>query len=92
MNNKLRIEAKIIFKKTFLELRNNAVYSKAMENIGKQRDITLVTADKRRSYLVSEPNYHTAKMVFRKFINNRNEQSKSKNKQANLSRSINIRH
>ena len=30
-----------------------------MKNIKKHRNIKLVTAEKRRNYLVSEPNYHT---------------------------------
>ena len=34
---------------------------KSMENIRKCRDIKLVTTDKRRIQLVSEPNYHTTK-------------------------------
>ena len=29
-----------------------------MENVEKHRDIKLVTTDKRRNQLVSEPNYH----------------------------------
>ena len=32
-----------------------------MENVRKQRYIKLVTTDKRRNQLVSEPNYHTTK-------------------------------
>ena len=32
-----------------------------MQNIRKHRDIKLVTTDKRRNQLVSEPNYHTTK-------------------------------
>ena len=32
-----------------------------MENVRKQRDIKLVTTDKRRNQLLSEPNYHTTK-------------------------------
>ena len=32
-----------------------------MENVRKHRDIKLVTTDKRRNPLVSEPNYHTRK-------------------------------
>ena len=32
-----------------------------MESVRKYRDIKLVTTDKRRNQLVSEPNYHTTK-------------------------------
>ena len=34
-----------------------------MENIRKYRDFKLVTSDKRRSILVSEPNYHISKHI-----------------------------
>ena len=34
-----------------------------MENIRKHRDIKLVTTDKKRSKLVSEPNYHTINLI-----------------------------
>ena len=40
---------------------NNAVFRKTMENVRKQRDIKLVTTDKRRNQLVTEPNYHAIK-------------------------------
>ena len=40
---------------------NNPVFGKSMENVRKHRDIKLVTTDKRRNQLVSEPNYHTTK-------------------------------
>ena len=40
---------------------NNALFVKIMENVRKHRDIKLVTTERRRNYLVSEPNYHTPK-------------------------------
>ena len=42
---------------------NNAVFGKTMENIRKHRDIKLVTTDKKRSKLVSEPNYLTINYI-----------------------------
>ena len=35
-----------------------------MENVRKHRDIKLVTTEARTNYLVSEPNYNTAKKKF----------------------------
>ena len=43
---------------------NNTVFGKTMEYIRKHRDIKLVATERRRNYLVSEPNYHT-KRFFR---------------------------
>ena len=48
-------------KKIFFKLMNNAVSEKIMENMRKRRDIKLITTERRRNYLVSKPNYHTAK-------------------------------
>ena len=42
---------------------NNSVFGKTMENIRKHRDIKLVATDKKRSKLVSEPNYHTINLI-----------------------------
>ena len=61
MNTKLRKQAKKDFEKDFFKLMNNFVFAKTMENVKKHRDIKLVTTDKRRNQLVSEPNYHTTK-------------------------------
>ena len=59
MNTELRKAAKNDFEKDLFKLMNNSVFGKTMENIRKHRDIKLVTTDKKRSKLVSEPNYHT---------------------------------
>ena len=40
---------------------NNVVFGKGMENVRKHRDLKLVTTERRRNYLVSEPSYHTTK-------------------------------
>ena len=40
---------------------NNAVFRKTIENVRKHRDIKLVTTERKRNYLVSEPNYITTK-------------------------------
>ena len=48
-----------------------------MGNVRKHKDITLVTANKTRHYLVLEPNYHTTKCF--KLVSNRNETNKCKN-------------
>ena len=61
MNTKLRNEAKNDFEKEFFKLMNNSVFGNTMENVRNYRDIKLVTADKRRKRLVSEPNYQTHK-------------------------------
>ena len=61
MNAKLGKQAKNDFEKDFFKLMNNSVFGKTMENVRKHRDIKLVTTDKRRNQLVSEPNYHTTK-------------------------------
>ena len=38
---------------------NNVVFGKTVENVRKHRHIKLATTQRRRNYLVSEPNYHT---------------------------------
>ena len=63
MNIELRKEAKNDFERDFFKLMNNAVFRKTMENVRKHRDIKLVTTNKRRNQLVSDPNYHTTKYI-----------------------------
>ena len=63
MNTELRKAAKNDFENNLFKLMNNSVFGKTMENIRKYRDIKLVTTDKKRSKLVSEPNYHTINLI-----------------------------
>ena len=43
-------------------MTNNAAFGKTMENIRKHRDNIFVQIEKRRNYLLSEPNYYTKKI------------------------------
>ena len=61
MNTNYRTEAKNEFNKNFFKLMNNSLFGKTMENVRNHRDIKLVTSDKRRKRLFSEPNYHSHK-------------------------------
>ena len=63
MNTELRKLVRNDFEKDLFKLMNNSVFGKTMENIRKHRDIKLVTTDKKRSKLVSEPNYHTINLI-----------------------------
>ena len=63
MNTELRKVAGNDFAKDFYKLMNNALFGKTMENIRKQRNIKLVTTDKKRSKFVSEPNYQTINLI-----------------------------
>ena len=58
MNTELRKPAKTDSEKYFFKLMNNSVFGKTMENVMKHIDIKLVTTDKTKNQLVSEPNYH----------------------------------
>ena len=63
MNTELRKLARDDFEKDLFKLMNNAVFGKTMENIRKHRNIKLVTTDKKRNKLFSEPNYHTINYI-----------------------------
>ena len=59
-NTELRQKSKNNFEKELFKLMNNTVLGKNMENVRKHRNIKFVKTERRRNYLVSEPNYHTA--------------------------------
>ena len=78
MNTEKRKEAKNDFERDFFKLMNNAVFGETMENVRKHRDIKLVTTDKRRNRLVSEPNYHTSKWFSENLLANEMKTTKVK--------------
>ena len=61
MNTKFRQKAKNNSDKDFFKLMNNSVFGKTMENVRRHRNIKLVTAERRKNYLVSDPNYLSTK-------------------------------
>ena len=63
MNTELRKLARNDFEKDLFKLMNNSVFGKIMENIRKHRNIKLVTTEKKRSKLVSEPNFHAMNLI-----------------------------
>ena len=61
INTDLRKKAKADFEKVFFKLMKNTGFGKTSGTLKKQRDIKLVTPERRRNYLVSEPKYHATK-------------------------------
>ena len=59
MKNELRQKATNDFENDFF---------KTMENVRNYKDIKLVKTERRRSYLVSEPNFHTMKFYSKKVL------------------------
>ena len=74
MNTELRKKNKNDFEKDISKLINNSAFGKIMENVRKHRDIKLVTTEKIRNYLVSEPNYHTTKFFSENLLEMKNTQ------------------
>ena len=63
VNTELRKKATNDFQNDFFKLMNNVVFGKTMENVRKHWDIKLVKTDKKRNKLVSEPKFHTMKLI-----------------------------
>ena len=68
MNTELRQKPNNNFEKILFKLMNNVVFEKTMENVRKYRDIKLVTTERRKYYLVSEPNNHTTKFFTKNLL------------------------
>ena len=68
MNTRLRKKAKNVLEKEFFKLMNNSVFGKTMENVRNHRDIKIVTTNKQRNKLASEPNYHTTKYISKNLL------------------------
>ena len=79
MNTELRKNRRIELEKNFFKLMNNSVFGKTMENVRNHRDIKLVTSEKRRKQLVSEPNYHSGKKCSDNSMDLEMKKNKSKN-------------
>ena len=56
LNTELQRNTKNNFEKYFDQLINNSVFGKNKENVRKSINIKLVNIDKRRKYLLSDPN------------------------------------
>ena len=68
MNTELRKQTKNQFEKDFFKSMNNSVFGKTVENVRNHRDLKLVTKDKRRNQVVSEPNYWIIKGFSEKLV------------------------
>ena len=90
MNTELRKKTKNDFEKYFFKLMNNSVFGKTMGNVRKHSDIKLVTTNKRRNKLVSEPNHHTTKWFSENLIAIETKETKVKNERTHLLRVFNI--
>ena len=88
INAGLRKKAKNYLERISFKLKNNAKFGKTLENVSKQRDIKVVTTE-RRNYFVLEPNYHTAKFSTENLLAIEDEKEEIlQNKSVNLVLSI----
>ena len=59
---------------------NTPIFGETVDNVRKHIDIKLVTTDKRRNQLVSEPNYHPTKQFSENLLAVEMEKDRSENK------------
>ena len=79
MDTELRKNAKNELEKNFFKLMNNSVFGKTTENVRNHRDVKLVTSEKRRKQLVSEPIYHSCKKCSDHLMEIEMKKNKNKN-------------
>ena len=72
----------MILKKKKKKLMNDAVFGKTVENVTTHKDNKLITTERRRNCLVSEPNYHTTKF-FTEHLVAMEIKTKTKNREIN---------
>ena len=68
LRKKAKKKKKNDFHKEFFKLMNNAVFGKTMENVRKHFDFKLVTTERRRNCLASEPNSHSENFFMENFL------------------------
>ena len=59
INIELRKKAKYDLRKDFFNMMINVIFGQTMENLGKHRDINLITTKAEKNYLLSERNHLT---------------------------------
>ena len=72
-------------------MMNNAFFGKSMENLRTHRDIKIVTAERKRNYLVSQQNYHTTKFFTEYLLAIEMKKHRNTYKQTCLFRTFNTR-
>ena len=58
-NSEKRAQATSTFEKDFFKLMNNAMFGKTMENLRLRRNVDLVSDDKKRKKLISQPTFRS---------------------------------